>query len=636
MSQPRNLVNLDAVTKGYGGRTLLGGVSLGVAAGDRVGVVGRNGGGKTTLLEVLSRREPVDAGRVTHARDLRLGILPQVVTLPAGATLRGLVLGNAAEHAWAGDARVREVLDGLGLHRLGLDSVADPLSGGEKRRVALAALLVRELDLLVLDEPTNHLDVEGVDWLARHLGAFPASSALVAVTHDRWFLDAVSTTTWEVDGGDVHADDGGYAAYVLARAERARLAAATETRRQNLLRKELAWLRRGPPARTSKPKFRIDAANALIADEPPARDQVALQRFAAARLGRTVYEVEGASLRLGDRLLLDRVTWRLGPGDRVGILGPNGSGKTSLLRLLAGELTPTAGQVVRGKTVVPAYLPQEAVPADEGAAAAGWVTTPAGAAATLGPGQAGPAAPRRGAGDRPVAFGVDPAERVIDAVESVARRIQVGRGRELTAAQLLERFGFRPDQQRARAADLSGGERRRLQLLRVLLSEPNVLLLDEPTNDLDVDTLTALEDLLDTWPGTLVVVSHDRYFLERTCTRLVALLGDGRLTDLPGGVDEYLARRRAADAEEPDARAERPREPAGQVDQRTSREARKTLARLERQLEKLERREAELHAAMAARAADYTALAGMAEELRAVQARKAETEDAWLELSASA
>jgi len=614
MSQLRNLVNLDAVTKGYGGRTLLGGVSLGVAAGDRVGVVGRNGGGKTTLLEVLSRREPVDGGRVTHARDLRLAMLPQVATLPMAATVRDLVLGDAAEHAWAGDARVREVLDGLGLHRLGLDSVVDPLSGGERRRVALAALLVRELDLLVLDEPTNHLDVEGVDWLARHLRAFPASSALVVVTHDRWFLDVVSTTTWEVDGGDVHADEGGYAAYVLARAERARLAAATETRRQNLLRKELAWLRRGPPARTSKPKFRIEAANALIADEPPARDQVALQRFAAARLGRTVYEAEGVGLRLGDRPLLDRVTWRLGPGDRVGVLGPNGSGKTSLLRLLAGELTPTAGQVVRGKTVVPAYLPQEAVPES---------------------GEAGPAAPRRDAGGRPVAFGVDPAERVIDAVESVARRIQVGKGRELTAAQLLERFGFRPDQQRARAADLSGGERRRLQLLRVLLSEPNVLLLDEPTNDLDVDTLTALEDLLDTWPGTLVVVSHDRYFVERTCTRLVALLGDGRLTDLPGGVDEYLARRRAA-AEEPDARAERPPLPAGQVDQRATREARKALARLERQLERLERREAELHAEMAARAADYTALAGMAEELRAVQARKAETEDAWLELSASA
>jgi ATP-binding cassette subfamily F protein uup len=643
MSQPRNLVNLDAVTKGYGGRALLDGVSLGVAAGDRVGVVGRNGGGKSTLLEVLSRLEPPDAGRVTHARDLRLGMLPQVVTLPEGATVRDLVLGDAAEHAWAGDARVREVLDGLGLHRLGLDSVVDPLSGGERRRVALAALLVRELDLLVLDEPTNHLDVEGVDWLARHLGAFPAAAALVVVTHDRWFLDAVSTATWEVDGGQVHAYDGGYAAYVLARAERARQAAATETRRQNLLRKELAWLRRGPPARTSKPRFRIEAANALIADEPPPRDQVALQRFAATRLGRTVYEVEGASLRLGDRTLLDRVTWRLGPGDRVGVLGPNGSGKTSLLRLLAGELRPAAGRVVRGKTVKPAYLPQEAVAVDEVDGTAAWSTTPTGGAATLDAGAAGLAgAGVDGGGERAVAVGLDPGERVLDAVESVARRVQVGKGRELTAVQLLERFGFRPDQHRARAADLSGGERRRLQLLRVLLSGPNVLLLDEPTNDLDVDTLTALEDVLDTWPGTLVVVSHDRYFLERTCTRLVALLGDGRLTDLPGGVDEYLARRHAAAvAPQPAAGAgaagaDGPRPDAAQPDQRAAREARKALARLERQLERLEQREAELHAEMAASAADYTRLARMTEELRTVQARKAETEDAWLELSASA
>ena len=605
MSQLRNLVNLDAVTKGYGGRTLLGGVSLGVAAGDRVGVVGRNGGGKTTLLEVLSRREPVDGGRVTHARDLRLAMLPQVATLPMAATVRDLVLGDAAEHAWAGDARVREVLDGLGLHRLGLDSVVDPLSGGERRRVALAALLVRELDLLVLDEPTNHLDVEGVDWLARHLRAFPASSALVVVTHDRWFLDVVSTTTWEVDGGDVHADEGGYAAYVLARAERARLAAATEARRQNLLRKELAWLRRGPPARTSKPKFRIEAANALIADEPPARDQVALQRFAAARLGRTVYEAEGVGLRLGDRPLLDRVTWRLGPGDRVGVLGPNGSGKTSLLRLLAGELTPTAGQVVRGKTVVPAYLPQEAVPES---------------------GEAGPAAPRRDAGGRPVAFGVDPAERVIDAVESVARRIQVGKGRELTAAQLLERFGFRPDQQRARAADLSGGERRRLQLLRVLLSEPNVLLLDEPTNDLDVETLARLEDLLDGWAGTLVVVSHDRYLVERVCDTVVALLGDGAITHLPGGIDAYLSMR-SADSGAAGRSASPPRRISSAAEQRA---ARKQAARLERRMESLAAQERRLHEQLAEAATDPDRLQELDRELTAVVAEREAVEQDWL------
>jgi ATP-binding cassette subfamily F protein uup len=618
MNQPRNLVNLDAVSKGYGARTLLGEVSLGVAAGDRIGVVGRNGGGKTTLLEVLTKREPADAGRVTHARDLRIGILPQTVGLPPDATVRDVALGDTAEHAWAGDARIREVLDGLGLHRLGLDSAVGPLSGGERRRVALAALLVRELDLLVLDEPTNHLDVEGVDWLAGHLRGFPATAGLVVVTHDRWFLDAVCTTTWEVEAGRVHAYDGGYAAYVLARAERERLAAAAETKRQNLLRKELAWLRRGPPARTSKPKFRIEAATALIADEPPPRDQLALQRFATARLGRTVYEVEGASLRLGDRLLLDGITWQLGPGDRVGVLGPNGSGKTSLLRLLAGELRPAAGRIVRGRTVHPAYLSQEAVPA----------------------------APTEGsdAAARPVTIGIDPSERVLEAVESVARRVDLGQSRDLTAAQLLERFGFRPEQHWSRVQDLSGGERRRLQLLRLLLSAPNVLLLDEPTNDLDIGTLTALEDVLDTWPGTLVVVSHDRYFIERVCTRLFALLGDGRLTDLPGGVDDYLARRAASSAPASTAPAG-PRAgangaalagPGPQPDNRAARETRKALTRLERQLEKLERREAELHAELAASATDYEKVTLLAEELREVQARKTETEDAWLELSETA
>ena len=576
-----NLVNLEAVTKARGTSVLLDGVSLGIGAGERIGVVGRNGGGKTTLVSVLTRTEPPDDGRVTHVGGLRVGVLPQTVTPPPGATVRSLVLGDAAEHEWAGDARVREVLAGLGLPALGLDSPVATMSGGERRRVALAALLVRELDLVVLDEPTNHLDVEGIEWLARHLTA--SRSALLVVTHDRWFLDEVCTTTWEVGDGEVRSYEGGYSAYVLARAERERQAASAEARRQNLLRKELAWLRRGPPARTSKPKFRIDAANALIDDVPPPRDAMALRTFATARLGKTVYDVEGATLRVGDRTLLDRVTWLVGPGDRIGIVGVNGSGKTSLLRLLVGDVTPAEGRVVRGKTVRLAYLSQEVAELDGGL-------------------------------------------RVLEAVEEVARSVDIGGGRTLSASQLLERFGYTGGAQWTRVGDLSGGERRRLQLLRLLMSEPNVLLLDEPTNDLDIDTLQALEDVLDSWPGTLLVVSHDRYFLERTTDRTVALLGDGRLSELPGGVDDYLARRRAAD---------KPAAPAAKARTGETRAAKKELVRLERTLEKLEQRAARLHAQMAEQATDYAAVSELDAELREVEAERARTEDAWLELSES-
>ena len=576
-----NLVNLEAVTKSRGTSVLLDEVTLGIAAGERIGVVGRNGGGKSTLVTVLTRNEPVDAGRVTHVGGLRVGVLPQVVTPPPGATVRSLVLGDAAEHEWAGDARVREVLAGLGLPALGFDSAVVTMSGGERRRVALAALLVNELDLVVLDEPTNHLDVEGIEWLARHLTA--SRNALLVVTHDRWFLDEVCTTTWEVGEGAVRSYDGGYSAYVLARAERERQAASAEARRQNLLRKELAWLRRGPPARTSKPKFRIDAANALIDDVPPARDAMALRTFATARLGKTVYDVEDATLRVGDRTLLDRVTWLVGPGDRIGIVGVNGSGKTSLLRLLVGDVEPAEGRVVRGVTVRLAYLSQEVAELDGGL-------------------------------------------RVLEAVEEFARSVDIGGGRTLSASQLLERFGYTGGAQWTRVGDLSGGERRRLQLLRLLMSEPNVLLLDEPTNDLDIDTLQALEDVLDSWPGTLLVVSHDRYLLERTTDRTVALLGDGRLSELPGGVDDYLARRRATD-----------KPPAAPVKARSgdTRAAKKELVRLERALEKLDQRATELHAEMAEKSTDYAAVSELDAELRELEAERARTEDAWLELSES-
>jgi len=576
-----NLVNIESVTKSYGTVTLLDAVSLGIEDAERVGVVGRNGGGKTTLVRVLAGVEPPDRGRVTHAGNLRIGLLAQHDTLDPAATVASAVVGERAEHEWAGDPRIRDVLGGL-LGDVDRGARIGPLSGGERRRVALAALLVSDADLLILDEPTNHLDVEGVDWLAGHLAA--RRKALVVVTHDRWFLDAVCTRTWEVVGGAVEAYDGGYSAYVLAKAERVRVGAATEARRQNLLRKELAWLRRGPPARTSKPRFRIDAANALIADEPPARDRLALSRFATARLGKTVYDAEDVTLRFGDRVLLDRATWRLGPGDRVAVVGVNGSGKTSLLKLLTGDLSPSSGAVKVGKTVRAAYLSQE-------------VTE------------------------------IDPALRVLPSVEEVARVVDLGNGRETTASQLLERFGFSGEAQWAPVGELSGGERRRLQLLRLLMAGPNVLLLDEPTNDLDVETLTVLEDLLDGWAGTLVVVSHDRYFLERVADTTVALLGDGGLAELPGGVEDYLARRRSAMTS---ATA------AGRRAIGDSRAARKELTRLERALDRLTRREAELHAAMAADATDYERVAGLDADLRALAAEKADMEERWLLLAEDA
>jgi ATP-binding cassette subfamily F protein uup len=515
---PTNLINLEAVGKAYGTTTVLSAVSLGIAEGERIGVVGRNGGGKTTLLRLITGDETPDSGRVTRTGGVHTASVSQRGELPPGASVRDIVVGDAAEHEWAGDAAVREILNGLGLSALGhsavgLDVPVARLSGGERRRVALATALVQQAELLVLDEPTNHLDVEGITWLASYLVG--RRGAVLVVTHDRWFLDVVCSRTWEVGDTTVRQYDGGYAAYVLARAERARRDEVTEARRQNLLRKELAWLRRGPPARTSKPRFRIEAAEALIEDVPPPRSATELRALAQRRLGRSVYDVEDVSLTLGSRVLLRDITWHVGPGDRIGIIGVNGSGKTHLLRLLTGEVAPTSGTVRVGQTVQPAYLSQEI--------------------AEL-PGHL----------------------RVIEAVQEIRTTAVLG-GTELSATQLAERFGFANTRQWTPVADLSGGERRRLQLLRLLLAHPNVLLLDEPTNDLDTDTLAALEDLLDSWAGTLVVVSHDRYLIERVCDSTVALLGDGSLAALPGGVDEYLARR-AASAE---SEAQAPRQRRG-------------------------------------------------------------------------
>ncbi|UZN04275.1 ABC-F family ATP-binding cassette domain-containing protein [Cellulomonas sp. S1-8] len=616
-----HLLGADRVHLTLGTRALLDGVSLGVDDGQRIGVVGPNGAGKSTLLRVLSGRQEPDEGRVTRAGGTRIALLDQRDEIEAGTVLDA-VHGDADAHEWASDSRVRAVHAGL-LSDVALDAALNELSGGQRRRVALAALLVRDDEILVLDEPTNHLDVEGVAWLAGYLVDRYArgGGALVVVTHDRWFLDAVCTRTWEVHDGVVDQYEGGYAAYVLARAERDQQAAVVEGKRQNLLRKELAWLRRGAPARTSKPKFRIDAASALIADEPPPRDSLALTRTATARLGKDVLDLEDVTYTLPDgRVLLDDVTWRLGPGDRYGVVGVNGAGKTTLLRLLTGSAVPTSGRVRRGKTVRVAELRQDVEDLDELAGL-----------------------------------------NVVEAVEREKRTVVVG-GKELTAAQLVERLGFSRERARTLVRELSGGERRRLQLLRLLVAEPNVLLLDEPTNDLDTDTLAAFEDLLDGWPGTLIVVSHDRYLLERVCDRQVALLGDGALRDLPGGVEQYLELRgvaiaagaadaragmqaaaaargndaqssgtgsgtgSAAAADAPSAAETRPAPSAAET-----RAARKDVQRIERRLERITALETDLHRRMADQATDHTAVQALDGELRALAAERDELEAAWLE-----
>ncbi|MFD7920792.1 ABC-F family ATP-binding cassette domain-containing protein [Streptomyces sp. NPDC059740] len=606
-----NLVNLEAVGKAYALRTLLDGVSLGVSEGDRIGVVGRNGDGKSTLIRILAKLDDADRGRVTHTSGLRLGVLTQHDSLDPGATVRHEVIGDLADHEWAGDAKIRDVLTGLfgGLDLpgfpQGLDTVIGPLSGGERRRIALAKLLVAEQDLVVLDEPTNHLDVEGISWLADHLRA--RRSALVVVTHDRWFLDRVCTRMWDVQRGDVHEYEGGYSDYVFARAERERIAATEEAKRQNLMRKELAWLRRGAPARTSKPRFRIEAANELIADVPPPRDNAELMKFATSRLGKTVFDLEDVTVQAGPKLLLKHLTWQLGPGDRIGLVGVNGAGKTSLLRAMAeaarteGEEQPAGGRIKVGRTVKLAYLSQEVAE-------------------------------------------LDPTWRVLEAVQNVRERVDLGKGREMTAGQLCEKFGFTKEKQWTPVGDLSGGERRRLQILRLLMDEPNVLFLDEPTNDLDIETLTQLEDLLDGWPGTLVVISHDRFFIERTTDRVHALMGDATLRMLPRGIEEYLERRermvQAPAQPAPGAGAPAPQGETAQAAPQKSaaqvRAAQKELQKIERRLDRISGSESELHARIAEHATDFAKVAELDAELRGLAEEREELESRWLELAEDA
>jgi ATP-binding cassette subfamily F protein uup len=589
-----NLINLERVSKSYGVRPLLSEVSLGISVGERVGVVGRNGDGKTTLLEVMTGLEPPDSGRVSRARDVEIGFLHQGDTLDDTHTVREAVLAGRSDHEWAADPRTRELVEVL-LAGVTLDRAVVGLSGGERRRCALAALLLGEHDLVVLDEPTNHLDVEAVAWLAEHLVNRP--SALLVVTHDRWFLDEVCQSTWEVHDGAVDAYEGGYAAFVLAKAERQRQAAATETRRQNLVRKELAWLRRGAPARTAKPKFRIEAANDLIEDEPPPRDRMELQKFASQRLGKDVLDMEDVDLKRGERTLLSHATWRLGPGDRVGIVGVNGAGKTSVLSLLSGALAPSAGRVKHGRTVVMQHLTQQL---DD----------------------------------------LDPDGRVLEMVESIRRVTRTADGSDITATSMLERFGFTGDKLTTRIGDLSGGERRRFQLLRLLMTEPNVLLLDEPTNDLDIDTLNVVEDFLDRFGGTIVVVSHDRYFLERVTDSTWALLGDGQISMLPRGVDEYLERRREGTKAGPqDAERAQVQAPdvlsghkvrAGSSEERT---LRKQLDRLDKRLARITEQEAALNAELEQRAQDYERLADLGVRLGELAEEREGLELEWLEVA---
>jgi len=609
-----HLVGAESIGVDYGTGIVLDAVTVGLEEGDRIGVVGANGAGKSTLTRCLAGLETPHTGRITRAKGVRVGVVDQGDQFAEGSTVLQAIVGDADTHEWAGDPRVRDIMSGL-VPDLDAEALVASLSGGQRRRVALAIALVADDDVLVLDELTNHLDVDGVAWLAEHLKRRWTSSkgALVVVTHDRWFLDEVTTATWEVVNTGVEQYEGGYAEYILQRLERNRIASVTESRRQNLLRKELAWLHRGAKARSTKPKFRVDAANELIADVPEVRDPIKLQRMAASRLGKIVVSITNAFVTYpspsGDNEVLKDITWLVGPGERTGILGANGAGKSTLLKLITGELEPTRGYVKRGTTVKVAALSQHLVELDEWAG-----------------------------------------QRVASVLKNYTS-VMLADGTELTPGQLLERVGFDPAQLKTVVSALSGGQRRRLQLLVVLLSQPNVLVLDEPTNDLDTDMLASLEDLLDTWPGTLIVVSHDRYLMERVTDQQYAVI-DGGLRHLPGGVDEYIAIARArtgtgggvgtfgpesgADAgggTSPAAADARPVSEGG-LDGADLRTTQKEIAAVERRLKKILQQKAELNAKMASHdPSDYPGLASLAERLPMLDAEASELEDRWLDLT---
>ena len=599
-----HLLGAEQVSLEFPTKRVFKSITVGINEGDRIGIVGRNGDGKSTLLKLLAKRMQPDEGRITHRGDITFGLLDQSDVIDPGLTIAQSVVGDTPEYEWAGNSKIRDVIGGL-LNDLDWQKQVGELSGGQRRRVALAKLLVQDLDIVMLDEPTNHLDIEGVAWLAQHLKTRWSNNAggLIVVTHDRWFLDEVCNLTWEVHDGVIEPFEGGYAAYILQRNERDRSAAASEARRQNLMRKELAWLRRGAPARTTKPKFRMDAAAELIANEPEPRDRVALSKLATQRLGKDVLDIENMSYSIGDRELLHDITWRLGPGDRVGLVGVNGAGKTTLLRLIQGTLQQSSGAIKRGKTVNIATLSQEVRELDEFAD-----------------------------------------ERIFSLIAREKAFFVVDK-KEVGIGQLVEQLGFTQAQLQTPIGELSGGQKRRLQFLRLLFGEPNVLILDEPTNDLDTDILAAMEDLLDGWPGTLIVVSHDRYLLERVTDHQYALLGDGRLRHLTGGVDQYLELRKhslsASNAgstktqetqRSRTSQAESPQAPrlAGAA----LRDAEKNLARLNRALEKLATDEAKLHEQMAAHdQSDYARLADLAARQAEFNTKREDLELEWLETS---
>ena len=558
-------------------------LTIGVQDGDRIGIVGRNGDGKSTLIKLFARIQEPDTGQITKRGDVRVGLLDQFDQFAPTETVSHVVVGDMPEHEWAGNSKIRDIFQGL-LKDFDFNQKVSELSGGQRRRVALAALLAQDWDILMLDEPTNHLDIEGVAWLAEHLKTRwgKATGGLLVVTHDRWFLDEVCNLTWEVHDGIVEVYDGGYASYILERNERARSQAATESRRQNLLRKELAWLRRGAPARTTKPKFRIDAANELIADEPPPRDSISLAKLATTRLGKDVLDIENLSYQIDSQQILDNVTLRLGPGDRIGLVGPNGAGKTTLLRLILGKISPTSGRVKLGKTVVPAILSQEVLELDE--------------------------------------FGD---QRIFELIAREKKTFTVNK-KEVGISQLIEQLGFTSLQLQTPVSDLSGGQKRRLQLLRLLFGEPNLLILDEPTNDLDTDMLAQVEDLLDSWPGTLIVVSHDRYLLERVTDMQYALLGDDALRHLPRGVDQYLELRNASNKS-----ATSPGTPkASGAELRASQKA---IQKLERAIEKLETEEAALQLELQSHdPRDHSGLADLAQRAQKLTLDRQVLEAKWL------
>ena len=582
-----NLINLECISKTFGNKFLLNQVSLGLSAGDRIGIVGRNGCGKSTLIKILTGSIPPDNGKVSKSKKAIFGTLNQFDLVDSKIRVNEYVLGSLKEYEWAANSKIREIFSGL----FGPDAKKffnrefESLSGGEKRRVGIAKLLIEPLNLILLDEPTNHLDVEGVAWLAAHLRE-RKNLAVVVITHDRWFLDEISGSMWEVIDGSVEEYDGGYSAYVLAKAERSRQSSVENSKRNNLIRKELAWLRRGAPARTTKPKFRVDAANELISNEPDPRNKSELLNFASNRLGNTVYEVHNGKLDVGDKNLIEKLDWNIGPGDRIALVGVNGAGKTTLMRTLHGDHKFSLGKLVRGITVKAAFLSQHL---EE----------------------------------------LDPTFRVLEAVEMIAHRVELGDGREMSASQLCERLGFDYAGQQTMVRDLSGGEKRRLQLTRLLMGSPNVLLLDEPTNDFDVETLTSLEDLLDSFAGTLIVISHDRYFLERTCDKFVGLLGNGALQDLPRGIDEYLELRQAIASDKVPIQKLKSSSSLAEIQR-----VKKNIAKYEKQIQKLSQEELELNSKLEEAAFDHRVLMELTNKIDKVREAKFSIEEEWMKASA--